>query len=274
MRTFPVPAEIGTCVWAAPGGMSSASPGLSTCARPSMTTFIAPVSGSRRSVCVACACSCVRNPRGRPVTSNTQCSPFASAPLSTIRISIPSSGISSTSPDFAIVRPSGALTRLLLARIYSTRPECERRGGSDHRQAGPGPTPPFDRSGAAASGLAVAAQLRALDPGGEAALLVELVEVRGQRDGGGRAQRGRRVGPHAVQQLVRAAQAVGQRALEPALAVEAVGDVLVELGVRVEDERPVTGAQDLEAAAPQAPQRGEVAAQRAGVGRDEDAARA
>src|ERR687885_2965129 len=68
-----------------------------------MTTFIAPDSGSRRSVWRACTCSWVRKPRGRPVISNAQRSPPVSAPLSTTRTAIPTSGISSSSADFAIV---------------------------------------------------------------------------------------------------------------------------------------------------------------------------
>ena len=59
---------------------------------------------------------------------------------------------------------------------------------------------------------------------------------------------------------------------QPALALHAVRDVLVELGGSVEHDRPVPGADDLDPEHPQPPQRAEVAAQRAGVGIDEDRA--
>src|SRR3954471_7664108 len=93
------------------------------------------------------------------------------------------------------------------------------------------------------SDLAVAAELRALDAVGQAALLGELVEVGRQRDRRRAAQGGGRVGPGPVEQLVGRAQAVGERALELAFAVEAVGEVLVELGVGVEHERAVARAE-------------------------------
>src|SRR4051812_50156759 len=82
-----------------------------------------------------------------------------------------------------------------------------------------------------ASDLPVARELRALDAVGQAALLGELVEVGRQRDGRRAAQGGGRVGPDAVEQLVGRAQAVGEGALELALAVEAVGGGLARLGV-------------------------------------------
>src|SRR3954464_9568274 len=105
-----------------------------------------------------------------------------------------------------------------------------------------GATPTCRRSTAEpASDLAVARELRALDAVGQAALLGELVEVGRQRDGRRAAQGGGRVGPDAVEQLVGRAQAVGERALELALAVEAVGEVLVELCGWVEHERARAG---------------------------------
>src|SRR3954454_19936911 len=81
-----------------------------------------------------------------------------------------------------------------------------------------------------ASDLPVARELRALDAVRQAGLLGELVEGGRQRDRRRAAQRGRRVGPDAVEQLVARPQAVGERALELALAVQAVREVLVELG--------------------------------------------
>src|ERR687885_443900 len=98
-----------------------------------MTTFIAPDSGSRRSVWRACTCSWVRKPRGRPVISNAQRSPPVSAPLSTTRTSIPSSGIASGSLDFAIVSLLRCAPRASPWR-ESTRLQglCGGGAGSDH----------------------------------------------------------------------------------------------------------------------------------------------
>src|SRR4051812_49863723 len=88
-----------------------------------------------------------------------------------------------------------------------------------------------------ASDLPVARELRALDAVRQAALLGELVEVGRQRDGRRAAQGGGRVGPDAVEQLVGRAPAVGERALEPALAVEAAGEASCEVGACGEEQR-------------------------------------
>ena len=64
---------------------------------------------------------------------------------------------------------------------------------------------------------------------GQPALALQLLEVRLERELRGRAQRGGRVVPHLVEQLVVRAQPARERVEQPALAVEAVRDVLVEL---------------------------------------------
>src|SRR5206468_4924720 len=70
---------------------------------------------------------------------------------------------------------------------------------------------------------------RTLDAVGQAALLVELAEVRGERPRGGGPQRRGRVRPRAVEQLVDRATPLRQRLDQPSLAVEPVLDVLREL---------------------------------------------
>ena len=75
-----------------------------------------------------------------------------------------------------------------------------------------------------------------------------------------------------VEQLVDPAAPASSACDEAALAVQPVVEVLVELGVRVEHERPVARADDREVHGGEALERAQVAAQRARVGRDEDAA--
>ncbi len=96
--------------------------------------------------------------------------------------------------------------------------------------------------------------------------------MRGERDRRGRTQGRGRVGPRAVEQLVDRARAGGERVEQRALALEAVRDVLGELGGRVVDERAVAGADQHRPALAQALEPGEVAGERARVRRDEDAA--
>ena len=78
-------------------------------------------------------------------------------------------------------------------------------------------------------------------------------------------------GHAASKQLVFGAESRVQRLEEPAFAVEAVGDVLVELCRRVPDHRAVARAQRLEIERAQAAQRVEVRGQRALARGDEDA---
>src|SRR6185312_12624677 len=99
--------------------------------------------------------------------------------------------------------------------------------------------------------------LGALDFGGEAVLVGELVEVRGERDRGGRAQERRRVGPRGVEQLVDRAGAGGERVEQGALAREPVLDVLRDLRLRILDERAVARADQRGRALAQALQPGE-----------------
>ena len=104
---------------------------------------------------------------------------------------------------------------------------------------------------AQAAGDRLAAPLRArrvgpLDARGQAALVGELVEMGRERDGGGRAQARRHVGPGVVEQLLGAPLAGVERCDQPPLAVEAVGDVLVELRRGVEHGRSVAGEEDVE----------------------------
>src|SRR4051794_17869144 len=105
------------------------------------------------------------------------------------------------------------------------------------------------------------------------AFLRELLQVRfqGQRRRGAQLRRG--VGPGAVEELVRPSQAVRQGGQQALLAVQAVRDVLVELGSRVPDVGAVPGADDLEVELAQAPQGSEVRGHRALARRYEDAAR-
>src|SRR3954453_22194273 len=63
-----------------------------------------------------------------------------------------------------------------------------------------------------------------------------------------------------------------ERRHDPPLALEAVCDVLVELGVRIFDLRAVAGMDPLEPHGTEAPQPVEVAAQRSAAWRDEHAA--
>ncbi len=79
------------------------------------------------------------------------------------------------------------------------------------------------------------------------------------------------VGPHPVEQLVGRAVPASERLDEPPLAVQAVLAVLLELGPRLHHQRPVPWADQLEIDRHQALECGEVAAQRARVGIDEDA---
>ena len=79
------------------------------------------------------------------------------------------------------------------------------------------------------------------------------MQVGGQRKRGGGPQLGRGVVPHDVQELVGVAQTPVQGAQQPALAVFAVGQILVQLGPGVGDGGPVAGAQHLEIQLAQAP---------------------
>ena len=75
--------------------------------------------------------------------------------------------------------------------------------------------------------------------------------MRGERHRRRRPQHRGRVVPHLVEQLVDRPPAVVQRGDQPPLALEPVGDVLVELGRRVVDQRAVAGAEDSEPGAAQ-----------------------
>ena len=108
--------------------------------------------------------------------------------------------------------------------------------------------------------------------GRQAALLVELAEVRGERRRRGQAQARGRVVPDAVEQLVGVAQAVVERREQAPLAVAAVREVAIQQRGGIGHRRAVAGAQQREVHRAQALERGEVAAQRARVGGDEDAA--
>ena len=81
-----------------------------------------------------------------------------------------------------------------------------------------------------------------------------------------------RVVPDVVEQLVLGTQSAGERVDEPALALEPVRDVLVELGGGIGHGRAVPRAQDIERERAQPAQRGQIAGQRARAGRHEDAA--
>ena len=96
---------------------------------------------------------------------------------------------------------------------------------------------------------------RALPLSGRPALALQLLEVRLERQRGRRAQRGGRVVPDVVEQLVARAQPARERVEQAALTVEAMSDVLVELGVRVPHDRPVAGAERVEVERAQLPQR-------------------
>jgi hypothetical protein len=67
--------------------------------------------------------------------------------------------------------------------------------------------------------------------------------VRGERDRGQRTQLRRRICPRGVEQLVGGAAAGCERGHEPALALQPMSDVGVELGRRVEDGRAVAGTE-------------------------------
>ena len=81
---------------------------------------------------------------------------------------------------------------------------------------------------------------------GEPALFRELFQMRLERQCRRRAELRRGVGPGGVEELVAGAQAGVERLHEAALAVEAVGDVLVELCCWVADVGPVAWAEHLQ----------------------------
>ena len=107
---------------------------------------------------------------------------------------------------------------------------------------GTGTTAPTSRRRRLAGRTAVA---RAAPGGyalGQPSLVRELVEVGRERGGRARPQLRRHLRPDAVEQLVALAQPVRERLEQPPLAIEAVPDVLIELGGGVGDQRPVARA--------------------------------
>src|SRR5438552_8328916 len=77
--------------------------------------------------------------------------------------------------------------------------------------------------------------------------------------------------PDPVEQLLAPPQSAVQRLQEPALAVEPVADVFVELRVRIPDDRPVAWAERLELERAEPPQGLQVAGEGTATGRGEDA---
>ena len=128
------------------------------------------------------------------------------------------------------------------------------------------------RAGLAGSGRergsdALRASARTLHPGGEPALVRELVQVRRERDRRGRPQLLRHVVPGGVEHLGHRARAGLQRREQPALAIQPVLDVLVELGRRIGHRRPVAGQEHRQVAPAQLAQRLQVPAARRGPAR-------
>ena len=106
----------------------------------------------------------------------------------------------------------------------------------------------FDNAEAAgATPLAAAMALASRRLARPAPFGAQLLEVRGQRQRGGGPDGRRGVVPHAVEQLVLVAHAVGQRGEQAPLAVQAVLEVAVELGQRLPHRWAVAGADDLRA---------------------------
>ena len=85
-----------------------------------------------------------------------------------------------------------------------------------------------------------------LHAGGQQPLILELVEVRAQRDGGDGAQLGGHVRPRGVEQLGGRAAPRGERRQQQPLALQAMIDVLVELRAGIPDRGAVTWAEDIE----------------------------
>ena len=92
----------------------------------------------------------------------------------------------------------------------------------------------------------------------------------------GRRQRAHRLGdlgPHGIQQFLDRAAAFGERDDQTVFAVDAVGEVVLELRLRLPHRRTVPGTQHVEVLAHlQARERQQVAGHRAAVGTDEHAA--
>ena len=101
----------------------------------------------------------------------------------------------------------------------------------------------------------------------------QLLQVRGQRPRGRQPQPLRHPVPGAPPSSSSSVRAPAcQRRDDPALALQPVRDVLVELRRRVLDDRPVPRVEPLQPERPQPPQPVEVVAQRPAPGRDEHAA--
>src|SRR5215213_11134954 len=94
----------------------------------------------------------------------------------------------------------------------------------------PSMSPRLNASNARSTASTFACDMRlALHPVRQSPLLLELLQVRLHGQGRRRAQLRRRVRPGGVEQLLAPAQPRVERLHQPPLAVQAVGDVLVEL---------------------------------------------
>jgi hypothetical protein len=101
--------------------------------------------------------------------------------------------------------------------------------------------------------------------------VIELVEVRGQRDCSGWPELHRRVVPDLIEQLLHTAAPRLERGDQPALAVESVLDVLIDLGPRIGHDRAVAREDDLELAGAQPEEPVQIRRECAGIGRNEHA---
>src|SRR5207244_1099410 len=80
---------------------------------------------------------------------------------------------------------------------------------------------------------------QALNPFGQAALALQLVEMRLERERGRRAQLAGRVVPDVVEQLIARSEAPLERVGEPALAIEPVLEIFGQLLLRLPNDWPV-----------------------------------
>jgi len=89
--------------------------------------------------------------------------------------------------------------------------------------------------------VGLARELRALDALRQPSLRLELVEMRRERPGSGGTKRRGCVVPYVVEQFRHRPLARVERRDQPPLAVEPMGDVLIELRGRIRDDGTVTG---------------------------------
>src|SRR5204863_6912243 len=112
----------------------------------------------------------------------------------------------------------------------------------------------------------------------ESPLIAELHQVRLEREARGLAQQRMDaevgVGPGAVEHLVERPRSGLDRLEDAPLSIQAVLEVLVDAGVRIPDERTVTGTDHLQVELPETAKRVQVERHRAPARADEHAPRA